>query len=140
MLVRPFFSPNSALVNNAGISAGYLIEWSSPEDFRRNIEVNYLGTVNVTLAHLPLLRRASRARIINVASVGGFTTAPGMAGFVGSKHAVEGFSDVLRLELKPFGIPVSIMEPAFQRTNIILNIDQQIENCFSSCKRLPSRS
>ena len=124
--------PTSALVNNAGISAGYFIEWSSPDDFRRNIEVNYLGTVGVTLAHLPMLRRASRARVINVASVAGFTTATGMAGFSASKHAIEGFSDVLRLELKPFGISVSIMEPSFQRTNIILNVDKQIEDSFDS--------
>ena len=117
-------------MNNAGIAAGFLIAWNTPEDFRRNINVNYLGTVEMTLAHLPLLRKASRARIINVASVAGYTTAPGMAAYVASKHAVEGFSDVLRLELKAFKIPVCIMEPAFQRTNIINNLDKLIDDTF----------
>ena len=128
-------TPRSALVNNAGIAAGFLIEWSSIEDFRRNMEVNYLGGVQMTLAHLPLLRQAARARIVNVASVAGFATAPGMAGYVASKHAVEGFSDVLRLELKAFKIPVSIIEPAFQRTNIIRGLDQQFERAFNNGKR-----
>jgi NAD(P)-dependent dehydrogenase (short-subunit alcohol dehydrogenase family) len=105
------------------------------------MDVNYHGTVNMTLAHLPLLRRAGRgrARVVNVASVAGFLTVPGMAAFTASKHAIEGFSDVLRLELGPFGIGVSVMEPSFQRTNIILNIDRQIEDAFQSGAPTPLR-
>jgi len=120
------------LVNNAGVAVGYLIEWSTSADFRRNMDVNYHGMVDMILAHLPLLRKAKHPRIINVSSAAGFTTAITMGGYTASKHAIEGFSDVLRLELAPFGISVSIIEPAFQRTNIIKNLDTLINSAYEA--------
>ncbi|EHB06524.1 Hydroxysteroid 17-beta dehydrogenase 6 [Heterocephalus glaber] len=103
------------LVNNAGVvSAMTLSEWQKMEDFMNVLKVNLIGLIEVTLSVLPLVRRA-RGRIVNVSSFMGrlaFFSGP----YSCSKYGVEAFSDVLRREIKGFGVKVSIVEPGCFRT------------------------
>lgn len=107
----------AGLVNNAGIAVPAPIEHQPIEDFRRQIEVNLIGQVAVTQAFLPLLRTA-RGRIVNIGSIGGRVAVPLLGAYAASKFALEGFSDTLRRELRPWGIQVSIMEPGTIATPI----------------------
>jgi NAD(P)-dependent dehydrogenase (short-subunit alcohol dehydrogenase family) len=105
------------LFNNAGISVNGPLEFVTPDEVRWQLEVNVVGQVAVTQAFLPLVRQA-RGRIINTGSVGGFVTTPILGPYCMSKYAMEAFSDALRLELKPQGIDVVLLEPAAIATEI----------------------
>lgn len=107
------------LVCNAGIGNSGAVDWISKETFRNVIEVNLFGVVNVTKAFLPLLKCTKNARIINLSSIAGFLPAPMMAAYDASKHAVEGYAKALRLEMKPWNIHVSNINPGFMRTPIV---------------------
>lgn len=123
------------LVNNAGILIPVAPnEWLTKEDFRRVLEVNLLGMVDVTLNFLPLIRKA-KGRIVNVSSIAGRVTLCG-GGYCLSKYGVEAFSDSLRRELKPFGVKVSIINPDFFRTPI-LNADVIKDHVTGIWKKLP---
>ncbi|XP_061696982.1 retinol dehydrogenase 1 isoform X2 [Syngnathoides biaculeatus] len=105
------------LVNNAGRSTPIgPAEWMRLEDFTKVLDVNLLGTVDMTLHFLPLLKKA-RGRVVNVASVMGRLALIG-GGYCLSKWGVEAFSDSLRRDMKHFGIQVSIIEPGFFKTNV----------------------
>jgi NAD(P)-dependent dehydrogenase (short-subunit alcohol dehydrogenase family) len=99
-----------ALVNNAGISNPGPLEFIPLDQLRHQFEVNVIGQVGVTQAFLPLLRRA-RGRIVNISSISGFVSFPFIGPYVGSKHALEAISDALRIEVRPWGLRVSIVEP-----------------------------
>lgn len=105
------------LFNNAGVSVNGPIEYLSLDDLRWQLEVNVVGQVAVTQAFLPLLRKA-RGRIITTGSVGGFVASPFLSAYNMSKYAMEAFNDALRIELKPQGIEVVLLEPAAIRTEI----------------------
>lgn len=107
-----------ALVNNAGIATGGFVEEVPLERWRELFETNVFGLVAVTRAVLPAMRRQGGGRIVLVGSVSGRFGFPGLAPYSASKHAVEGLGESLRLELAPFGIRVSIVEPASYRTPI----------------------
>jgi NAD(P)-dependent dehydrogenase (short-subunit alcohol dehydrogenase family) len=107
----------AGLVNNAGIAVPAPLEHQPIEDFRRQLEVNLIGQVAVTQAFLPLLRRG-RGRIVNVGSIGGRVAVPLLGAYAASKFALEGVSDVLRRELRPWGIHVAIIEPGTIATPI----------------------
>ena len=98
------------LVNNAGIASPAPVEYMSAEVLRRQFEVNVFGQVAVIQAFLPLVRRA-RGRIVNVGSVGSHIAMPFGGALCGSKAAFSLLSDSLRLELRPYGIHVSLIEP-----------------------------
>ena len=98
------------LVNNAGISLGGPLEFLDINRLRLQLEVNVVGLVAVTQALLPLLRRGP-GRIVNIGSIGGRVTSPFMGPYCASKYAVEALSDALRMELGPWGIHVSVVEP-----------------------------
>ena len=98
------------LVNNAGISVPGPLEFLPLEDLRRQLEVNVTGQIAVTQAFLPLLRRAG-GRIVNVGSIGGRTATPFLGAYNASKFALEALTDALRMELRPWDIGVSIIEP-----------------------------
>ncbi|XP_059482224.1 D-beta-hydroxybutyrate dehydrogenase, mitochondrial-like [Neocloeon triangulifer] len=98
------------LVNNAGLSTFGHIEWISENDSRKVVEVNTWGVVKVTRAFLPLIRKAS-GRVVNVTSALGRFSAIGRSSYGMTKHAIEAFSDVLRFEIRRFGVSVSIVEP-----------------------------
>jgi len=98
------------LVNNAGIAVPGPLELVPLEAWRRQLEVNVLGQVAVTQAFLPLLRKAA-GRIVNISSVSGGLSAPYTGPYAASKHAIEAITDALRLELRPWSIRVSAVEP-----------------------------
>ncbi|TNM89047.1 hypothetical protein fugu_005301 [Takifugu bimaculatus] len=105
------------IVNNAGSSLPMgPSEWMKVEDFQRTLKVNMNGVIAMTMAFLPLIKKA-RGRIVNVASVLGRVAANG-GGYCISKFAVEGFSDCLRRDLHYFGINVCIIEPGFFKTAV----------------------
>lgn len=107
----------AGLVNNAGIVVTGPLELVSLDQWRRQFEVNLFGQVAVTQALLPLLRK-SRGRIVNVSSISGILAPPFMAPYAASKHALEAISEALRMEVRHWGISVSLVEPASVKTPI----------------------
>ena len=105
------------LINNAGISHRSLLVQTDAAVIRRVMEVNFFGAVNLTLACLPHLQ-ARRGAIIAVSSVAGFAPLIGRTGYSASKHALHGFFDSLRSELKDAGVDVTLVCPSFIRTGI----------------------
>ncbi|HHO50058.1 MAG TPA: SDR family oxidoreductase [Deltaproteobacteria bacterium] len=109
--------PLHGLINNAGIGLGGPIEHVSIEDWRTQFEVNVFGVTSVLRELLELLR-AGPGRVINVSSVGGRVAQPFLAPYCASKFALEAISDALRIELAPWGIEVSVIEPGAIQTPI----------------------
>jgi len=107
------------LVNNAGYGQNGVIEELSLEAIRKQFETNVFGLVRMCQLVLPLMRQKGSGRIINIGSVGGDFTAPGASAYHASKYALEAFSDGLRMEVKPFGVTVSLIKPGGVRTNFI---------------------
>lgn len=105
------------LVNNAGIAVAGPLEFLPMDELRKQFDVNVLGLLAVTQAFLPLLRRA-RGRIVNLGSVSGRVSMPFVGPYAASKHALEAISDSLRVELRPWGIPVVLLQPGVVRTPI----------------------
>jgi NAD(P)-dependent dehydrogenase (short-subunit alcohol dehydrogenase family) len=105
------------LVNNAGIAVHGPIETLSRADVARQLDVNVAAQVAVTQAALPALR-AARGRIVFVSSVSGRVATPGTGIYCASKFAVEGLADSLRIELRPWRINVSLVEPGPTRTDM----------------------
>ena len=108
-----------ALINNAGYGAAGFFEDITDQEFRDQMETNFFGVLNVTRAALPLLRKSKKAKIINISSVSGFTAFPGLSPYHASKWALEGFSESLRFELRPFGVEVILIEPSAYRTKAL---------------------
>lgn len=104
------------LVNNAGYAIYGAVEDTSIEDARRQFEVNIFGLARLTQLVLPMMREQRSGKIINMSSMGGKIYTPLGAWYHASKHAMEGWSDCLRLELAPFGIDVIIIEPGIIET------------------------
>ncbi|MEW8051220.1 MAG: oxidoreductase [Candidatus Thiodiazotropha sp.] len=104
------------LVNNAGYSVYGSVEDVSQQDARRQFEVNLFGAAFLTQKILPHMRERQSGHIINITSVGGKMYAPLGAWYHGTKHALEGWSDCLRVETQGFGIKVSIIEPGSIQT------------------------
>jgi NAD(P)-dependent dehydrogenase (short-subunit alcohol dehydrogenase family) len=100
----------AGLVNNAGIGAPAPVEYMREDTLRRQFEVNVFGQISVTQAFLPLVRRA-KGRIVNIGSVGSHIALPFGGALCGSKAAFTLLSDALRLELRPYGIHVCLIEP-----------------------------
>ncbi|MDO6407171.1 oxidoreductase [Pantoea phytobeneficialis] len=105
------------LVNNAGYGHEGVMEESSLEEMRRQFDVNVFGAVAVIKAVLPYMRQRRRGHIINITSMGGFITMPGITYYCGSKFALEGISEALGKELQPFGIFVTAVAPGSFRTD-----------------------
>jgi len=105
------------LVNNAGIVIGSPLEVIPLLQLRKQLEVNVIGQIAVTQAFLPLLRRG-RGRIVNMGSIAGRGTIPLLGPYSASKYALEALTDALRMELQPWGIRVSIIEPGAIATPI----------------------
>lgn len=105
------------LVANAGIAIAAPLELVPLDELRHQLEVNVIGQVAVIQAFLPALRQA-RGRIVLMGSVGGRSALPFLGPYAASKHALEAIADSLRVELRPFGVEVSIVEPASIRTAI----------------------
>jgi NAD(P)-dependent dehydrogenase (short-subunit alcohol dehydrogenase family) len=112
------FDRLDVVVNNAGYADSAPLEDMPDEDFRAQIETNLFGVVNVTKAALPVLRRQRAGHIVQFSSVGGRVGGtPGVAAYQTAKFGVEGFSEALAAEVKPFGVKVTIVEPGAFRTD-----------------------
>lgn len=105
------------LVNNAGHGLYSTVEDADITDIIYQFEVNVFGAVRMTQAVLPIMREQQAGKIINISSVAGQISMPLFGYYSGSKHALEAISDALRLEVKPFGIDVVIVEPGVYKTN-----------------------
>ena len=104
------------LVNNAGYEQAGALEELSLDEAKAQFETNFFGVVRMVKAVLPLMRRQMRGQIINVSSLSGLSPIPFMGMYSASKFALDGYTEALRLEVKPFNIRVSQIEPGFLRT------------------------
>lgn len=109
--------PVYALINNAGYGHEGTLEESSMEELRRQFEVNVFGAVAMMKAVLPHMRARREGRILNITSMGGLMTMPGLSYYHGSKFALEGISSSLAKEVRPLGIFVTAVEPGMFRTD-----------------------
>ncbi|QIG92384.1 MULTISPECIES: oxidoreductase [unclassified Bradyrhizobium] len=105
------------LVNNAGYGHEGILEESSIDDLRRQFEVNVFGAVAMIQAVLPFMRKRRAGHILNITSMGGIITMPGLSYYHGSKFALEGISESLGKEVKDLGIKVTAVEPGGFRTD-----------------------
>jgi NAD(P)-dependent dehydrogenase (short-subunit alcohol dehydrogenase family) len=109
--------PVDVLVNNAGYGHEGALEESTMEDLRRQFDVNVFGAVALIKAVLPGMRSRRGGRIVNVTSMGGFITMPGISVYCGSKFALEGISEALGKEVAPFNVHVTALAPGQFRTD-----------------------
>lgn len=106
------------LINNAGYANGGFVEEIPVEEYRKQFETNLFGAISITQLVLPYMRVQKNGKIINISSISGQVGFPGLSPYVSSKYALEGWSESLRLEVKPFGIDVALVEPGSYNTNI----------------------
>jgi NAD(P)-dependent dehydrogenase (short-subunit alcohol dehydrogenase family) len=106
------------LVNNAGVNYTAAVEDLSMQDWRAQFETNFFGVLRVTRAVLPQMRERRSGRILMMSSLSGLVTPPTQGAYSSSKHALEGLSNALRMELYPFGIDVVLIEPGYIITGI----------------------
>lgn len=109
--------PIDVLVNNAGYGHEGVLEEPSMDDLQRQFAANVFGSVAMIKAALPGMRERRRGHIVNVTSMGGFITMPGIAFYCGSKFALEGISEALGKEVADFGIRVTALAPGQFRTD-----------------------
>ncbi len=110
------FGRLDVLVNNAGFGHFAPFEQTDPDHFRAQFETNFFGVVNMTRAALPVMRRQLSGHIINISSVGGRMTGPGMSAYQSAKWAVSGFSEIIARETGHLGIKTVSVEPGGMRT------------------------
>jgi NAD(P)-dependent dehydrogenase (short-subunit alcohol dehydrogenase family) len=115
-----------AIVNNAGIVVSGPMEAVTPDDWRKQLEINVIGQLAVTQAVLPRLRQ-SRGRIVFISSVNGQLSMPLIGAYCASKFALEAAADALRMELRPWRIPVVLVEPAQTDTDMWRTADTMVE-------------
>jgi NAD(P)-dependent dehydrogenase (short-subunit alcohol dehydrogenase family) len=111
------FGRLDVVVNNAGYANVSSVEDTPEDDFRKQIETNFFGVLNVTRAALPVLRKQGSGHVIQVSSLGGRLGSPGLSAYQSAKWAVGGLSEVLAKEVGPLGIHVTIVEPGGVRTD-----------------------
>ncbi|ACT00354.1 oxidoreductase [Paenibacillus sp. JDR-2] len=111
------FGRIDVLVNNAGVGYFSSIEEAAEEETRKMFEINFWGLMHMTNAVLPYMRSERSGHIINISSIGGLASFPGVGYYNGTKYAVEGISESLAKEVLPFNIHVSLIEPSNFRTD-----------------------
>jgi NAD(P)-dependent dehydrogenase (short-subunit alcohol dehydrogenase family) len=109
------------LINNAGMHIGGAIEDSPYEDIRLLLETNFMGAVNTVKTIVPIMRKQGGGTIVNISSIGGLMGLPFQGYYSAGKFAIEGFSEALRMELRPFNIKVIVINPGDFHTNNTLN-------------------
>ena len=110
------FGGLDVLVNNAGYGESRPFEEMPSADFRKLVEATFFGTVNLTRAALPVMRKQRRGLIMQISSIGGRFAGPGQSAYHASKWAVGGFTDAVRAEAGPFGVRLITLEPGAMRT------------------------
>lgn len=113
------FGRIDVVVNNAGYGMAGTVEEIDEQDIRNIFNVNVLATINVVRAVLPVMRSQKSGYIINIGSVAGFVGAPGWSVYSATKAAVAAFSEVIALDVKEFGIKVTVAEPSGFRTGFL---------------------
>jgi NAD(P)-dependent dehydrogenase (short-subunit alcohol dehydrogenase family) len=116
-----------AVVNNAGIAVGGVMETLSSDEWRKQLEINVIGALAVTRAVLPRLRK-SQGRIVFISSVNGRLSMPLVGAYAASKFALEAAADALRMELNPWKIRVVVVEPAQTDTDMWRTADTMVED------------
>jgi len=119
------------LVNNAGVAFRSVLEHVAETDFLDQMEVNYVGPVELARLVLPSMRRKRAGRIINVSSVGGMMAMPTMAIYSASKFALEGATEALYYEVKPWQIKVSLIQPGFVHSSSFEHVRHTIASARS---------
>ena len=125
--------PLDAVVNNAGIVVGGPVEAVPPAELRRQLEVNVVGQIAVTQAVLPKIRQA-KGRIVFVSSLSGRISTPMTGAYNASKFALEALADALRVELRPWRIPVVLVEPAQTDTDMWRTADELLESAVAALR------
>jgi len=113
------FGRIDVLVNNAGYGTIGAIEEFSMDEIRAQMETNFFGAMAMTKAALPIMRQQGAGHIVQISSQAGFRAGAGFGLYNASKFALEGFSEALALEVAPFGIKVTIVEPGPFRTEFL---------------------
>ncbi|AJK46915.1 SDR family NAD(P)-dependent oxidoreductase [Burkholderia plantarii] len=126
-VAREAFGRLDVLVNNAGYGHTAPFEQTAPDAFRAQIETNLFGVINLTRAVLPVMREQRAGHIFQVSSVGGRTATAGLSAYQAAKWAVGGFSDVVGMEVAPFGVRVCTLEPGGMRTDWAAQARQGID-------------
>ncbi|MFI8386724.1 oxidoreductase [Streptomyces sp. NPDC085540] len=121
------FGQIDIVVNNAGYGLVGAVEEVSEQAARALFDVNVFGVLNTLRATLPTLRARRSGHVVNIGSVGGFATAPGVGLYGASKFALEGISEALHGELAPLGVRVTIVEPGGFRTDFLSGSSMQVE-------------
>jgi len=119
------------LVNNAGICYRSVIEHMDEEGEMLQLKTNYLGPMSLIRMVIPTMREKGYGHIINVSSVSGMMAMPTMGSYSASKHALDGASEALWYEMKPFGIKVSVIQPGFVHSNSFKNVYMSRKAKFS---------
>lgn len=114
------FGSIDVLVNNAGNFYAGFFEEISPEQFRKQMETNFFGPLNVTRAILPVMRKQRTGHVITISSTAGLAGQGFCAAYAASKFALEGWMESLRFDVEPFGIQTTIVEPGFFRTELLV--------------------
>lgn len=107
-----------AIVNNAGFAMAGFIEDVSGTELRQQFDTNFFGAAAVTRAFLPLMRRQGSGHVVMISSISGRMGFPGVGSYSASKFAMEGWAETLRLEMKPLGVQVVLVEPGSFETDI----------------------
>jgi len=110
------------LINNAGISYRSVIEHMTEKDEELQMATNYFGPMGMIRLALPHMRETGRGKIINISSVSGMLAMPTMASYSASKYALEGASESLWYETRPFGITITLVQPGFIHSNSFRNV------------------
>src|SRR3954468_7347046 len=119
------------LVNNAGIAVGNVVEALPIDELRNQLEINVVGQVAVTQALLPALRTAS-GRIVFISSVSGRVSTPVLTPHTASQYAIKAIADGLRVELRPWGVQVVLIEPGSIDTDIWRGADAQFSETVNA--------
>ena len=125
------------LINNAGVGYMAVVEELKIEDLKQQFETNLYGVLRVTQAVLPGMRARRCGRIVMLSSVAGLVTPPAYGAYSSSKHALEGLSNALRLELFPFDIQVVLIEPGYIVTNFQQTAKDLAQSYVESARNSP---
>jgi NAD(P)-dependent dehydrogenase (short-subunit alcohol dehydrogenase family) len=125
------------LINNAGVGYMAVVEELRLEDMRKQFETNLFGVLRVTQAVLPHMRARRSGRILMMSSVAGLVSPPTYGAYSSSKHALEGLTNSLRLEVYPFGVDVILIEPGYIVTNFQQTAKELAEPYVERAKASP---
>ena len=137
--VQDEWGPIDALVNNAGLAVRSVVEHVTADELEAQMAVNLIGPISLARHVLPAMRRQRFGRILNVSSVGGMMAMPTMGAYSASKWALEGASESLWYEVRPWGVSVSLIEPGFIRSDGFEHVrftEQSSESKPTNCSPL----